>query len=137
MTDIVDDISPACVALTATSFGDAFTMILDGNTDIVMVPNQRITDLLIHRSDGGTSILADLVNNFRTLDGRPLGHLDTLQGTIPIPPFWPTNNKIHEKYGLPRRDGHPDLLVDAYVLSDPWYEKLISGDWASAGIRKN
>ena len=79
MTDsIVEEISIIITGCRdkATSFGEALNMINDG-ADIVRIPNQTIENLLIHRKNGGTSILVDLINNFRTLEGKPLGHLDT------------------------------------------------------------
>ncbi|KKL63742.1 hypothetical protein LCGC14_2172060 [marine sediment metagenome] len=128
MTDsIVEEISIIITGCRdkATSFGEALNMINDG-ADIVRIPNQTIENLLIHRKNGGTSILVDLINNFRTLEGKPLGHLDTKKGKLPIPRFWPTNSLIHEQYGLPHRDGCTDLLVDAYILNNQWRDKLIS-----------
>ncbi len=127
MSSVIDDISAIITGCqdNAAYFGEAFTKI-NNSVCIVKVPNQTIEDIIIRRTSGEVSILADLINNFRTIDGKPLGHLDTKQGKLPIPRFWPTNCTIIDQYGLPYRGGEPDIIVDAYILNNEWEQKLIT-----------
>ena len=125
--NIVDDIifTTRSCSTTAQYFSEAYKLISE-DAHIVKIPNCPLESLLFRRHDKSIGILADFVTNFRTLTGRPLGHLDTAAGKVPIPQFWPTNVIIQQKYGLPWREGEKDLLVDAYLVSQDWNQKIIT-----------
>ncbi len=125
LVDVIAIISNNC-NVTTESIGEAYNLIENNDTQIVKLPNQLLKDLLLRRLDGSFGILVDTINNFRDLEGKPLGHLDTDQGKVPIPRFWPTNALMTKKYGLPRREGCETLIVDGYVLSSHWNDKVIA-----------
>ena len=106
-----------CKTIAMGGIGEAMNLISKGNP-IVKIPDLNYNDILIQRKNN-CGFLVDIITNFRTNDGNPIGNLKTKMGTIPIPQFWPTNIPIHSKYGHPTvaDDTNAIIVVDGYLVS--------------------
>ena len=81
---------------------------------ITKIYSQRLDTVIL--SSG--ACLVDIVTNFRTIDGKQLGYLETKRGRIPIPQFWPATSLITKEWGIPYRSEYQPIIVDAYVVNE-------------------
>jgi len=100
--------------ITCSTIGQAISLIdSDPNIEIIKIPNILQTQLFFDKER--TKLLADVLTNFRTIDNKFIGHLDTKIGKIPVPIYFPNTSEIIKKYGVPYRT-NLEILVDAYIL---------------------
>lgn len=127
MTDkLINDINILCnnCNIITNTLGEAFTKIVDDNIHVIKLPNRKLNDLFILK-DNSIISLVNIISNFRTPDNNPIGYLNTKDGEVVIPIFWPTNFIITKKYGIPYRKDYNYLIVDAYLVNNTYQNDII------------
>jgi hypothetical protein len=92
------------------SLSEAYDLIK--KVPIVKISNVPIKSVLTLNG----SLFANIITNFRTDANIGIGYVETKQGEVIIPPWWPLNHSIYKKYGQPFRK-NTTIMVDAFIVN--------------------
>ena len=102
----------------ADTIDAALSMIGEPEHKTVCIKGLPINDITVD----SRFIIADILTNFRLIDGSDVGHLCTKMGIISIPKFWPVTEHIQNIYGIPYRE--KELIADVYLLNAQFHAKI-------------